>query len=78
MKKLEQLINMNKRRVLITGASGALGSVIAETLEELGASLILVDKKDSDLIKLEKKLYSFKNIDILPLSCDLENEIERN
>jgi NAD(P)-dependent dehydrogenase (short-subunit alcohol dehydrogenase family) len=78
VKKLEQLINMNKRRVLITGASGALGSVIAETLAELGASLILVDKKDSDLIKLEKKLYSFKNIDILPLSCDLENEIERN
>ena len=78
MKKFEQLISMNKRRVLITGAAGALGSIIAETLAELGASLILVDKKDSDLIELEKKLSIFKNINLLSVSCDLENEKERN
>ena len=78
MKNLDQLMNMANRRVLITGATGSLGSVIAETLAGLGANLILVDRKDTDLMKLEKKLSTFDDISIMSIQCDLENEKERD
>jgi len=41
---LKSLMNLSGRHAVITGATGYLGRVICETLAELGASLVLVDK----------------------------------
>lgn len=78
MSKITQLMNMKDRYVLVTGASGRLGFIISETLAELGANLILVDKYDDDLSKLKNKLSVFNNIKLTIIKCDLENESERN
>ena len=57
---LKELMNMSGRRVLITGATGGLGSIIADTLAELGANLLLVDQPSSDFEKLEiMKCFAF-------------------
>ena len=44
MKKIDHLMSMRGRRVLITGATGKLGQTISETIAELGGDMILIDK----------------------------------
>jgi NAD(P)-dependent dehydrogenase (short-subunit alcohol dehydrogenase family) len=60
MMPLIEKMSLKGRSVLITGAAGGLGKIIAETLAELGATLILVDKPGSDMndfeLKIQKKL----------------------
>ncbi len=77
MSSLKELMHMSGRRVLITGATGALGSIIAETLAELGADLLLVDQPSSDFEKLKSTLLGRWQVDIQSLSCDLEIEEDR-
>jgi len=74
---LKQLMDMHGRRVLITGATGGLGQVMADTLGELGASLVLVDRPASDFHPLSKSLKEKWKIEVQTISCDLENEQER-
>jgi NAD(P)-dependent dehydrogenase (short-subunit alcohol dehydrogenase family) len=77
MTTLAQLMNMRGHRVLITGATGYLGQVIAETLAEAGANLILVDRPGSSFHEVENRITKNRNIDVISLACDLEIEKER-
>ena len=77
MNTVKELMDMRGRRVLITGATGGLGSIMADTLAELGANLILVDRPGSDFKKLESTLRERWQVDAQSLSCDLEIEDER-
>ena len=77
MTTLAQLMQMNDRRVLITGATGYLGRVMAETLAETGADLILVDRPGSDFTTLEGQLRDQWKVKVFSLSCDLEIQDER-
>jgi NADP-dependent 3-hydroxy acid dehydrogenase YdfG len=43
MTTLSALSSLKGRRALITGAAGRIGCIIAQTLAELGADLVLVD-----------------------------------
>ena len=43
---IKKLMNLKGRRVMVTGATGGLGSVMVDTLAELGADLILVDRRN--------------------------------
>ena len=45
---IRELMSLKGRCALITGATGHLGSVMADTLAELGADLVLVDRPGSD------------------------------
>lgn len=78
MTSLSQLMNYSGRRVLITGANGYLGRVMADTLAELGADLILVDRPGSDFTHLEEKLVEKWKVKVLTLAYDLEIQQERN
>ena len=53
---IQELMNLDGRLALITGAAGCLGSVMAETLAELGADIILVDRPESDFNSLSDSL----------------------
>jgi NAD(P)-dependent dehydrogenase (short-subunit alcohol dehydrogenase family) len=75
---LSQLMDMRGHRALITGATGNLGQVMAETLAEIGYDLILVDLPRSNFYDLENKLISTWNIKVISLPCDLEVESERD
>lgn len=77
MTTLKRLMDMHGRRALITGAGGGLGRVMAETLAELGADLVLVDRPECDLGALEQHLREQWAITIQTIPCDLEREEQR-
>ncbi len=74
---MSQLMNMRGCRSLITGATGYLGQVIAETLAEVGSDLILLDQPGSNFNDLEKKLADTWNVKVVSKVCDLEIKHER-
>ena len=75
---IKELIDLRGRRALITGAAGGLGKVMAATLAELGASLVLVDREDSDFVALSKALTQQWDVKVEHHACDLEQETQRN
>ena len=77
MTYISELKNLKGRRAIITGASGGLGLVIAETLAELGSDLILVDRPNSDLSKIEKHITEVWDVNVNNYECDLELEKDR-
>jgi NAD(P)-dependent dehydrogenase (short-subunit alcohol dehydrogenase family) len=78
MTTLSQLMDMRGNRVLITGATGYLGQVMAETLAEVGADLILVDRPGSNFIELQNRLMNTWHVKAYFIACDFEAEFERN
>lgn len=77
MSSVWKLINLKGRRALITGAKGGLGSVMAHTLAELGADLILVDRPGTDFGPLTDSLKSRWGIQVWHYHCDLEQNDQR-
>lgn len=78
MNTIKELGNLNGRKALITGATGELGKIIADTLGELGADLILIDKPGSDFETLKSELIKRWGVKIESYFCDLEIPDERS
>jgi|LakMenEpi03Aug12_release.lakeMendotaPanAssembly.Ray.scaffolds.fasta_scaffold730838_1 NAD(P)-dependent dehydrogenase (short-subunit alcohol dehydrogenase family) len=77
MSSLRDLSDLTNRRALITGATGGLGKVFAETLAELGADLILVDLPKSNFTELSNTLNDKWGICVDCFSVNLEIEDQR-
>ena len=77
MSTLKELSDLSGRRALITGATGGLGRVFADTLAELGAHLILVDLPGSDFQTLNEGLIKRWGASVENHICDLEDQIQR-
>lgn len=77
MATVGELLNLKHRRVLITGAAGSLGGMIAETLAELGASLVLVDRPGASLDVLARQISEKWGTEVEYLYCDLESQDQR-
>lgn len=77
MTAIKELMNLNGRRAMITGATGGLGKVMADTLAELGADLVLVDKPGADFQILTQTLTQRWKIKIQHRHCDLEQQEQR-
>jgi len=77
MTTIRELSNLAGRRALITGAAGGLGRVFADTLAELGADLILIDRQDADLDLLSEELELRWGVNVERYKCDLEIESQR-
>jgi NAD(P)-dependent dehydrogenase (short-subunit alcohol dehydrogenase family) len=77
MRTINELMNLQGRRALITGATGGLGKHMAATIVELGGSVILVDRPGSNYSSLVSELKENSAVDIKYFDCDLENEDER-
>lgn len=78
MSTIAELGNLVGRRALITGATGGLGKIFAETLAELGADLVLVDRPGSDFTALTAKLMQHWEGSFDTHFCDLEIQSERS
>jgi len=74
---IKELSNLKGRRALVTGATGNLGKVIADTLAELGADLVLVDQPGSDFDSLTAHLTERWGVAITHHFCDLELQTQR-
>jgi NAD(P)-dependent dehydrogenase (short-subunit alcohol dehydrogenase family) len=74
---IRELSNLSGRRALITGATGGLGRVFADTLAELGADLILVDLPGSNFQILNEDLNKRWGIRVENHICDLEDQNQR-
>ena len=72
MTTFKELMDLQGRQALITGATGGLGRVIADTFAELGADLVLVDMPDSDLQSLGEALCERWSVKVQLFHCDLE------
>lgn len=69
-------IDMSKKNIVITGATGKLGQSISTTLGDLGANLILIDKSKLKLKKTKALLNKLNIKNVYTISCDFE--IEKN
>lgn len=77
MTVIKELMNLAGRRALITGATGGLGKVMADTLAELGADLVLVDRAGSDCQSLTEALTQRWGNKVQYQVCDLEQQEQR-
>ena len=50
------MINLEKKKVLLTGASGGIGKAIAIELASLGADICLTGRNEEELTKLKNCL----------------------
>jgi len=64
------MINLEGKNILITGASGGIGSSIAKKLHELGATITISGTREEKLKELSSELGD-KNVHIL--TCDLSD-----
>jgi NAD(P)-dependent dehydrogenase (short-subunit alcohol dehydrogenase family) len=71
------MMDLKGRKAFITGATGHVGRVISETLAEMGADLILVDRPSSRFKFLQRRLEKKYRINSISFFCDLESEIQR-
>ena len=62
---------------MVTGATGGLGTVIAETLAELGSDLILIDQDKAEIEALQSRLSDAFGVSIIGSVCDLEQQDQR-
>ena len=53
--KYIEAINLKNKITIITGSSGYLGQMIANTYAELGSNLILIDKRRINFSLMKKK-----------------------
>ena len=74
---IKELMNLTGRRALITGATGGLGKVMADTLAELGADLVLIDRPGSDIETLSATLIEKWSANLEHYLCDLEFQEQR-
>lgn len=77
MTTIKRLMSLTGRRALITGATGGIGKVMADTLAELGADLVLVDRPGSDFQSLTVALTQRWLIKVQHRHCDLEQQGQR-
>jgi NAD(P)-dependent dehydrogenase (short-subunit alcohol dehydrogenase family) len=77
MTTIKDLIDLKGRRALVTGAAGGLGKVMADTLAELGADLVLVDRLGSDFDSLSENLIERWDVKVEQNFCDLEQQEQR-
>lgn len=76
MKLLKELMCLRGRVALITGGSGHIGMAIAESLAELGASIVVVDRRVDSCQKSAEEVSAAFGVQTLPLSVDLADEFQ--
>ncbi len=70
-------MNLSGKTVLLTGATGGIGSAIASELSARGASIIAVGRRLSCLTLLCERLRSSR-CDILPIAADIADPTQRD
>ena len=72
---VKQLFDLSGKKALITGGSRGLGFQIAQALGEMGAELVLVSRKEAELLSACKELSS-SGVIAHSFAADLQDEAE--
>jgi NAD(P)-dependent dehydrogenase (short-subunit alcohol dehydrogenase family) len=75
MRTLKQLMDLDGRTALVTGGAGHIGSVICETLAELGASVAVLDLDQTACNAVSQKINNNNGVKAFGLAVDL-NDLE--
>ena len=67
------MINLNKKKIIITGASGGIGNSIVKKLSDFGANILATGTKIEKLEELKSK---YKNINIIKFDISHSDKIE--
>jgi NADP-dependent 3-hydroxy acid dehydrogenase YdfG len=67
---------MEKKIVLITGATSGFGEATAKLFAKNGHSLIITGRRAERLEKLSKELVADYNVEVFPLCFDVQNSVE--
>ena len=67
------MMNLENKKIIITGATGGIGNSIVNRLSDAGAKILATGTRIEKLEELKSK---FKNTDILKFDISKENEIE--
>jgi NAD(P)-dependent dehydrogenase (short-subunit alcohol dehydrogenase family) len=78
MTTVNALMNLKGRCALITGAAGGLGKIMTQTLAELGADLVLLDRAGTSLASLADETKIDWGVDVAVRPCNLESQVERD
>ncbi len=76
MKQLSELMNLEGRVALVTGAAGHLGSSITHALAELGASIAVLDLSKDACDDAANQITEVYNVAALPMTVDLADEAQ--
>lgn len=74
---IEKLMSLKGRQALITGAAGGIGEVMAHTLAELGADILLVDRPGARYGALTEEIERAWAVKVRTFDCDLELQEDR-
>jgi NAD(P)-dependent dehydrogenase (short-subunit alcohol dehydrogenase family) len=68
------MTTQSSRIVVVTGAAGALGSVIVRHLAAGAAGLVLLDLSRERLMRQTSELLTTHDVEVFAIDCDLANE----
>jgi len=74
MKSLRELMNLDGRVALVTGAGGKIGTAICEALAELGANIVLLDLTEETCSKAARLVDGRYGVETMLLPIDLTQE----
>ena len=77
MRTIRELMSLQGRRAVITGANGGIGQQMVATIAELGGDLVLVDRLETGYGALLDTLQSISDVKVTCIDCDLEDEDAR-
>ena len=72
----ENIFSLNNKHIVITGATGLVGSVLAEALSSFGARLTLVARDDKRLKSLQESLSASSSVECSTYALDLNSKQE--
>ena len=73
MRTIRELMSLQGRRAVITGANGGIGQQMAATIAELGGDLVLVDQSETEYGAFLDTLQSINDVKVTCIKCDLED-----
>ena len=74
---IKELFNFRGKTALITGGGTGLGRIVTETLSKFGANVIIVSRKENNIVKMTNELLSTKPDGFVQgITADLSQEHE--
>ena len=70
---IKKIFDFSNKTIIVTGASGLLGTQFSDALSQTGANLVLGDIKINNCRKLEKELRTKYDNEILSVKLDIRS-----